>query len=232
MEFNFSIRNAIKKAWALFRIRPWYFVGLAFVMLVINVFSNFHENIIIRVVIITAAIIWSYTWLSIVIATVDGKEGTLGYQNLKLHLPTFKQFFMLVCVGIATGIIVIAGFIMLIIPGIYFMVRLAFSNLAYVDRQRGVRETLKYTWHLVKGDIFWTVFLTIMVAIALIFLGVLAAVVGVLVTYPLAMLVLAQLYRSLVEHHAAQEQLVEQPAEIPPAEPLQQSNTEPMAGVS
>lgn len=218
MEFNFSIRNALKESWAIFKARPWFFVGLAFVMLVINAFSGFNDNNIIKVIIIIAAIIWSYVWLSVVLHAIDNKTGMLDYESLKLHLPTFRQFFTLVAVGIVTGIIVLAGFVMLIIPGIYFMMRLAFSNLAYVDRREGIKDTLRYTWHLVKGDTFWTVFLTIMVAIALIFLGVLAAVVGVLVTYPLAMLLLANLYRSLTKFHALQEQVVVQPQEIPPTQ--------------
>jgi uncharacterized membrane protein len=100
--------------------------------------------------------------------------------------------------------------VLLIIPGLYFLTRLAFANIAYVDRQQSVKKSLSYSWHLVKGKIFWTVFLVLIIEICLIMLGTITLMIGLLLTSPLAMLLVVHLYRALtIFHHNQQKALAE-----------------------
>jgi uncharacterized membrane protein len=202
MAFNFSIRTALKQSWQSFARHPLFFGGLAFVMIIFNLFtSQHHENPVLLAIVIIAAILWSYVWISVSLAAADGKEALLNYKSLSVHMPTVRQFFMIVIIGIIVAIIVGVGFILLIIPGIYFMTRLLFANISFVDKQGSIKKSLEHSWHLVRGSIFWTVFLVLIIEIVLIVIGLLTLTIGLLITYPLALLLVTRLYRALDIYH-------------------------------
>lgn len=150
-------------------------------------------------------IVWSFVWIKISLAVVRGGESTLTFASLRNMLPTGTQFLKLIGVGLLTGIIVLGGFVALIIPGVYFMARLAFVNLSFVDKNLGVAASIKYSWHLVSGERFWTVLLVLIVALVLIVIGALTYGIALVVLYPLAMLLIAHLYKALDEFHLAQQ---------------------------
>ncbi|HVY36080.1 MAG TPA: hypothetical protein VG982_02275 [Candidatus Paceibacterota bacterium] len=212
MEFEFSIRQTLRQSWQIFTKHLWFFITIAFVMFIFNIFSSSHHNVWLKALAFVAMVLWSYVTLSVTLAAVDGKEGMLSFDMLKAHLPTIMEFLKLIAVGVLAGLIIVLGFVLLIIPGVYFGVRLCFVNLAFVDRKGSVGGTLKYSWHLVKGDIFWSVFLVLIVAIALIFLGAIVFGVGMLVTYPIAMLLIAFCYRALTTFQS--KQMAQQPTEV------------------
>lgn len=233
MTFTFSIRTGLKQSWQLFAKHSLFFSTMAFVMIIFNLFArnNNHHPLLIALVCV-AAILWTYVWISVALAAVDGKEDTLTFNMLSFHMPSVREFFMMLAVGIVTGLIVVAGFmvpillgvflvslisftyisvllkilivfgfILLLVPGVYLTTRLVFATTAYVDRQGSVSKSLSYSWRLVKGKIFWTVFLTVIVELVLVFLGSLLFFIGLLVAYPLGILLMAHLYRSLTTQH-------------------------------
>ncbi len=233
MTLTFSIRNALKKAWQIFARHPLFFSTMAFVMIIFNLFSRTHSrNVALMILVIIAVILWSYVWISVSLAAVDGKEDTLTFNSLSSHMPNVREFFTMVGVAIAAALIVaigffvplflgillvsslsfayislglkllaVLGFIILLIPGMYLLVRLMFATIAYVDRQGSIIQSVRYSWHLVRGNVFWTVFLTMIAELALVIAGSLLFVVGLLVAYPLAILLIIQLYRTLSTHH-------------------------------
>jgi len=211
-EFEFSNRGALKRAWGIFTKHAIYFLGLAAVMFVLGFVSNSKDHNVLSFIATLVSVLWGYIGISSVLAAVDGKDEMLTFKALKLHMPTTRQFFQLIGVGLISGLIILGGFIMLIIPGFYFLVRLMFANFALVDRKEGVRASLRYSWHMVRKDIFWTSLLAFVVMVVTIFIGFLALIVGVLVAYPIALLYLAILYRALTKHVA--QDVVVQPAEI------------------
>ncbi|HEY0979998.1 MAG TPA: hypothetical protein VGE18_01160 [Candidatus Paceibacterota bacterium] len=217
MTFNFSIRTALKESWAIFRAHPWYFVVLSAVMVLLNIVGNSKDNrpavLVLMALSVIASIIWSYVWLSVSLAAADAKHELLTFKTLRHHLPSVRNFFMILGVGIMTGIFVLLGLIALIIPGIYIMVRLMFANLAYVDRKGRVMQSLRYSWHLVKGEVFWTVLLTMFISFGIMILGIVLLGVGMLIAYPVAMLLIAKLYRALTFNHEEQAVIV-QPEEL------------------
>lgn len=226
MKFQFSIRDALKESWQIFTAHPWYFIVLAFVSLILNLVSR-GEHVIIAVLVIIASIIWGYVWVSSSLAAVDGKHDMLQFSMIEKHLPSFTQFWKLIAVGVLSGLIIIAGTILLIIPGLYFMIKLSFANLAFVDRQGKITDALKYSWNITKGSRqFWKTVLVLLTIIGLVILGLIALGVGILIAYPLAMLLIAKLYRALEQQMPAQDVVV-QPEEIPahteeiPSEPVQ-----------
>lgn len=228
MTFTFSIRTALKESWAIFRQHPWYFVALSAVMLALNIAGDTNDKrswvFAVGIIAAIASVVGSYVWLSVSLAAADGKHELLTFKTLRQHLPTVRNFFMILGVGIMTGIFIILGLVALIIPGVYIMVRLMFANLAYVDRKGRVMQSLRYSWHLVKGDVFWTALLTMFVSFGVIILGLVLFGVGMLIAYPVVMLLVAKLYRALTLSHEEQSMVV-QPEEL---EAPEEPTTEPV----
>lgn len=226
-KINFSTRTALKEAWDIFIKNPWFYIVLSLVVFILNLYSNnnHHPNVILVILIAIAAVIWKYVWASVLLATVDNKPELLTLKLVGHHFPNSKQFFTLIGVGLLAGLFILAGLIVLIIPGIYVAIRLSFSSFAYIDRQGGIKESVRFSWDIVK-DNFWKVLLVTIVSGLIIISGFIAFGVGMLITYPLGMIILAKLYRALTNNHNSIESVVVQPAEIVAPEPEQHHESE------
>lgn len=188
---------------------------MSLVMVVLNIVSNIHKNnIVLTILIAILSIIWSYTWFSIALASIDGKMDILNFKSIKLHFPTITNLFAFIAISIFTGIAFIFGAFLLILPGIYLAIKFSMAKFSYVDRQEGIRKSLRHSWNIVKGDIFWTVLLTMLVAGMVFLVGFVLFGVGIAVTYPMCIFIIAQLYRAVNKHYMESQNLTEQPIEI------------------
>jgi uncharacterized membrane protein len=95
------------------------------------------------------------------------------------------------------ALIVIGGFILLIIPGIFFALRLQFTCYLIVDKNLGPVEAVKTSWKITKGNAWNLFFLGILLGLINI-LGLLCLIVGLFVTVPLTMLATTFVYRKLL----------------------------------
>ena len=89
------------------------------------------------------------------------------------------RFWSIVLVGILTGLAVVAGFLLLVIPGVFVLVRLTCTLPALVIEDQRGRAALSRSWNLVSG-FGWKVFGTIIVA------GLMTGLVNSLLTAPFA----------------------------------------------
>lgn len=92
-------------------------------------------------------------------ATFVGRDLDIG-ESYRFGLA---RFWSIVLVGILVGLAVIGGFILLIIPGIFFAVRLSCSIPALVIEDKRGRAALSRSWNLVAG-FGWPVFGAFIVA--------------------------------------------------------------------
>jgi len=225
MPFQFSIRQAIRDSWNIFADNALFYIVLTVVIAVLNFVSR-ESSTIVSILVMLASFVWTYVFISATIAGVDGKQELLKLSAIDKHLPTFRHFLKLVGFAIVAGLISLLGLILLIIPGIYFMTRLAFSNFAVVDRKAGIRQSLRFSWELVKGNVFWTVFLTMVVSVLISIAGLVLVLVGFLVAYPISMLMMAKLCRALIAAQPAHDVVV-QPLEIPAEETVEEKPDSP-----
>lgn len=80
---------------------------------------------------------------------------------------TFSRFGPLLLVSILSGLAVAGGFLLFIIPGIIFYLRLVFSPITLVVEDKRGRQALGRSWALSKGSlgkIFGIVFLTFLIS--------------------------------------------------------------------
>ena len=83
---------------------------------------------------------------------------------------------------------------------IYMALRYMFCICFIVDDDSGPIESLQQSFNLTRGNL-WKIILILLISIALIFAGLIALLVGLIITYPLVNVILVVTYRKLVYSH-------------------------------
>jgi uncharacterized membrane protein len=107
-----------------------------------------------------------------------------------------RNYWNAVIASLVTTIIIIIGFIMLIIPGIFFACRLAFVPYLVIDEKMEAMEALKASWAMTKGH-GWTVFFMGLLAILVVIAGIIVLIFGVLISAMWITAAFAVLYHSV-----------------------------------
>lgn len=94
--------------------------------------------------------------------------------------------------GLAVGL----GFVLLIIPGIYLLIRLGYFLPAIVDRNLGAVDSLKYSWELTRNSGL-PIFLLWIISALLIFAGALLLGIGLIYAMPVVSIATVVVYRWL-----------------------------------
>ena len=108
----------------------------------------------------------------------------------------FKNYWNAVLASLLVGVIIIIGLILLIIPGIFFACKLAFTPYLVVDRKMAVIEALEESWRMTGGHA-WKVFLIGLLAIPICIAGLLCFIVGIIISIMWVGLAFASLYHAV-----------------------------------
>lgn len=87
----------------------------------------------------------------------------------KVKAGVQKDFFNLILLYILGGILVLAGMMLFVIPGIYLLVPLTLTGTILVFKNYSVTEAISYSFTLVK-DHWWITFLTMIVIWLLVYI--------------------------------------------------------------
>jgi hypothetical protein len=95
-----------------------------------------------------------------------------------------RRFFIVLGVVVLYSLAVFAGTLLLIIPGIFIAVALVFSTIPAIAESKGVIESLRYSFELVKGRWWRTAILLTIISIVLLVLYFLVVfIVGLMVAF-------------------------------------------------
>lgn len=130
-------------------------------------------------------------FLKITLKLVAGEKPT--YKDLYQHYPQYLNFLL---ASVITAVIVIGGFILLILPGIYLAVRLQFVPVLAADKKLPPVEAVKAGWELTRGK-WMKVFVFDLLLIGINILGAIALLVGLLVTIPTSSIAFTYFYKKL-----------------------------------
>ena len=108
----------------------------------------------------------------------------------------FHNYWNAVLANILVGVIVGVGFVLLIIPGIIFACKLAFTPYLVVDRKMEVIEAVKESWRMTSGHA-WKVFGMGLVSIPIGIAGLLCFGVGIIIAIMWISLAFASLYHAV-----------------------------------
>lgn len=129
--------------------------------------------------------------INICLKLTDGKK-----PNIKDIFYT-KKLFNFILASIVRNLIIIAGLILFIIPGIIFSIKLQYSEYLIVDKKLDAVSSIKDSWKMTKG-VKWNLFLFAILLGLINVLGILALLVGLLITVPLTFIANTYVYRKLL----------------------------------
>ena len=115
---------------------------------------------------------------------------------VKDMFEAFKNYLNVVLANLLVGAIVLVGFALLIVPGIVFACKLAFTPYLVVDRKMEVIEAVKTSWRM-TGGYAWKVFLIGLLAIPVVIAGAICFGVGIIIAIMWINLAFASLYHSV-----------------------------------
>jgi uncharacterized membrane protein len=198
---KFSIREAYRQSWALWK-RHWkLMVATSAVFIALNWLipdEDGRGNSLWMVGLIAAIInlILYIGWLKLLFKVHDHVHA-----EFKEILQHTSLFWKVVGVSILFGIMVILGLFLLIIPGIYFYLKYQFAMFAVVDRPKiRIKEAFQESARMTEG-VKWKLLGFGIINILVIIVGA-VTMVGELLTLPLATLSIIYVYRHL---HAKKE---------------------------
>lgn len=117
------------------------------------------------------------------------------FTDLYKHI-TLKKGLLYFVSSFIMLVLTVAGFILLVIPGIFLAIALMMTEYVAVDKQFGPIESVFASNKMVWGN-WWKMFGLVLVLIVLNILGFFAFIIGLLLTIPLSMLVIADAYNQL-----------------------------------
>ncbi|MFC1914647.1 hypothetical protein ACFLWK_00100 [Chloroflexota bacterium] len=116
--------------------------------------------------------------------------------EIKNMFEGFQNYWNAVLASLLVSVIVVIGLILLIVPGIIFGCKLAFTPYLVVDRKMAVIEAVKYSWHMTNGHA-WKVFFILLLAIPIIIAGLICFGVGVILSFMWISMAFASLYHAV-----------------------------------
>jgi len=204
MKTSFSISEELKKSLQIFKTQAWILVGLLVSFTIVTfTISIFQPDV--QVI----SDIYDVTFLSLfLLSLVLNSVFSLGYiknafQAMDGDEPQFsaygqesRKIIKYIEVNILSSLIIIIGFALFILPGIYLAIRLQFVNALIVDENLGVIDSLKRSWEITQGHEV-KLFLVLLVFIGLILLGTICLGVGIFITIPICVIMQLYIYRKL-----------------------------------
>jgi uncharacterized membrane protein len=203
---GFTVGSAARFGWETFKRRPWFFVGTALVIAIAygvvgSITSAIDSSLggsaeeptgIGSIVNIILSTFVSMGVTAFYLAAHD-RPDTVDLTSL-WHPQSFWKFFG---TSILVGLVVVVGFILLIVPGIIFSLMFMFATFIVIDRGLGPVEAMKESNRITRGH-KWPLLGLLLVLVLINLLGILALVVGLLVSIPVSTLAFVHAYRVLL----------------------------------
>jgi uncharacterized membrane protein len=202
---DFSTGAAIRFGWETFKRRPWFFIGSTLLILLASGLSNGLTSG------IDAAFTGSVedpsivgTLINLAIGTLISMGATAFYlaahdnpDTADLSLlwhprPFWKYLGASLLFSLAVGV----GLVLLIVPGIIFGLMFMFAPFIVIERELGPIDALNASNQLTRGH-KWQLLGLVLLLVLINLLGLMALVVGLLVSIPVSTLAFVHAYRVL-----------------------------------
>ncbi len=175
--YYYSVMTAtklIKDSWNLYKSNMnvflpyiWVLFGVSILSLIVNFFIGevgTIDQLIHALPFTIAATVLSFIglWISLgLLSTIASIKKTGKTSGIKPMLTAqVKHLFPVILASLLTGLLVVAGFFIFIIPAIIFSIWFTFTTHAIVLDNKKVVESLKYSKSLVTGkwgEVFWLI---------------------------------------------------------------------------
>jgi uncharacterized membrane protein len=192
----FTFGGALSAGWRSFFARPWYLLGVVLLLVIIMAFTSGNA----------AATALAYMafggYLHLLLKHYRGE--TVVLDDLFSLDSRWISFAFL---GVMKTLILIAGFILFIIPGIYLSVRYIFAEFLVLDEGLRPMEALRQSSQMTEGH-WWKLFWFSFGMTILVILSIVAFVIGFFAMSVVATLALIHIYERIKQTAAATEPVV------------------------
>jgi len=208
----FSTGAALRFGWETFKKRPWFLAGTIFLAYAVSwsVSSALQSprigGITAFVLFLVSVAIGTLIAMGLTAFTLHAHDDMSKVSMEDLWHP--QSFWNYLGASILTGLIVLVGLVLLIVPGIIFTLMFAFVKYLVIDRDLNPVAAMKESERITHGHRL-ELLLFFLALVGFNILGLLALAVGLLVTVPVSMLAIAHAYRTLA--HAASEMTANAP---------------------
>lgn len=201
---TFSAQEMVTFGWATFKSRWEFFVGATALWMLVSfaisvITDRFPEHasdgvLLWLVGIIISAVFSTLLNMGFIALSLKAHDAPREAEARMLWHP--HPFWKYIGASILSFIVIVAGLVLLIVPGVIAALALAFTTMLVIDRELAPIEAMKESVRITKGNRL-ELLLLIVILFAINILGALALLVGLLVSVPVSYLAFAHAYRTL-----------------------------------
>ncbi|ODA68234.1 hypothetical protein A7A08_00051 [Methyloligella halotolerans] len=209
---TFSVGDAIKQGWEIFKSRPWFFIGACIILfiasVVIGLLTEAIDSVLVGDTVVNpedpsqGTVIGNL--VNFLLSTLVNMGAVAFFLKSYDDLPRAsygdlwhpQSYLQYLAVTVLFGLMIGLGLILLIVPGLIALVVFFFAPFLVIDRLMGPIEALKASMEITKGH-RWTLFGLILAIAGINILGALALFVGLFVTIPVTTMAIVYAYRTL-----------------------------------
>ncbi len=182
---KFPFGAAVKFGWQKTKENFWSLIAVTLIWIVIGSMFNYSAKNFEKTMPLAYFIIQiCSTAVNMIMTLGITRIGLKVYAGEKFDVSemfeSYNLFLKYFLASILYILAVLAGLVLLIVPGIILMIRMGLYTYLIVDKQMGPVEALKESMRLTKGNAF-NLFLFWFLLLGVLLLGVLALIVGVIV---------------------------------------------------
>jgi hypothetical protein len=201
-EKKFSKEAAIKFGWNRMKENLGFFIVYLIILSVITAFFSIFANAFSESLPSLSLLFSLGSWVvSIVSSIFVIKIGLKLYENDKIGSYDFLSFssslfFKFLLGYVLYTLLVVIGFILLIVPGVYLGIKYQYVQYLIVDKNMDVIEAFKESGKITDGH-KWNLLLLVLMFLIIATLGAMALGVGLLVAIPIIIVAQAYVYKQL-----------------------------------
>lgn len=193
-DYDVEMQAALRRGWEMFREHVGEFTGFTLIVFLVSSLSSglAGAGSVVALAVIAPL---SAGYLIAAFRILAGRE--FRFNDL---FSGFGFFLPLMLAGLASGLIVSAGTVLLIVPGIYFLVSYIFAGAFVIDYGMEFWQAMESSRRIVARHWFRLFGFVLLLSLVNL-LGALALGIGLLVTIPVTSCAAAVIYRGIVGEH-------------------------------
>lgn len=200
MDAKFTVSEVFRTSWKHVKSEIWVLAGLLIGYLILSLTlsmfaipaqSSVVGTIVVNLISAIISILFTLGYTKNMFQTLDGIEpqfSAYGQQSRKIVTYFAASVVMM--------LIVLIGFCVFILPGIYLTLRLQFYQAFIVEEDAGILESLKRSWKITEDQVL-PLFLLFLATCGIILVGVILLGVGILFALPVAYMMYCEAFRRL-----------------------------------
>ena len=212
-EKKFSKEAAIRFGWNRMKDNLGFFIVYLIIVLIIEAFFGFFASVFTDSLPSLSLIFNIGSWVVSIISSIFViKIGLKLYENEKVGSYDFLSFssslfFKFLLGYVLYTLLVVIGFILLIVPGVYLAIKYQYVQYLIVDKNMDVIEAFKESGRMTNGH-KWNLLLLLFLFVAIVILGGMALGIGLLVAVPIVLVAQAYVYKKLSSNTATQSEIL------------------------